>query len=311
MPADDFWAITSYFNPAGFQRRRDNFQRFRAALEAPLIVAEMSNSGRFEIAADDRTIVVRLSQADVMWQKESLLNVALDHLPTSAEYVAWLDCDVLFEDDDWREQARTCLGDFPLVQLFTDLHDLPPSGLREPLPALAGTSIAALNAQGAVLDSAYRPTETAQMRGSAFGLAWAARVGLMREHRFYDAMIIGGGDRSLASAALGSWKEAATLHKLMPARAAHYESWAARFYEAVRGNVGVLPGRIFHLWHGELVDRSYADRHSRFAKLPFDPAVDLVRDPGGLWKWSRERSDLTEFMAEYFASRREDGRAGA
>lgn len=71
MLTDDFWVITSYFNPAGYRRRFDNFNRFREALDAPLIVAEMSRSDQFEVVADDRTQVVRLPWADVMWQKES------------------------------------------------------------------------------------------------------------------------------------------------------------------------------------------------------------------------------------------------
>lgn len=308
---DDFWAITSYFNPAGYKRRPDNFRRFRAALDAPLIVAEMSNSGRFEVAADDRTMVVRLPQADVMWQKESLLNVALDHLPPSARYVAWLDCDVVFEDGDWRQKARERLSETPIVQLFTDYHDLPPSGALEPRAAPTGSSIAAMHARGTTPQLAFRPTENWQMRTGNCGLAWAARADLLREHRFYDAMVVGGGDRSLACAAFGRWEDAVSTHKLAPARAAHYEAWAKPFYQDVRGNVGVLPGRLFHLWHGEIADRRYAERHSRFAELPFDPAVDLARDASGLWRWARERLDISQFMTDYFASRREDGQVEA
>ena len=307
MLTDDFWVITSYFNPAGYRRRFDNFNRFRKALDAPLIVAEMSRSDQFEVVADDRTQVVRLPRADVMWQKESLLNVALDHLPPSAKYVAWLDCDVILEDRDWREAARRALAVFPLIQLFTDLYDLPPSGLMDPLPALTGRSVASLNARGAVPEVAYRPVEQSQLRGASFGLAWAARVELMREHRFYDAMIVGGGDRSFGAAALGRWAEAVWLHQLQPARAAHYEAWAKPFHQAVQGDIGALPGRLFHLWHGDIADRSYTERHVRFANFPFDPSVDLARDPNGLWKWAQPRADIAEFMEEYFASRHEDG----
>lgn len=307
MRTDDFWAITSYFNPAGYRRRADNFRRFRESLDAPLIVAEMSSSGRFEVPSDDRTIVVRLTEGDVMWQKEALLNVALDHLPASAKYVAWLDCDVVLEDGDWREEARRSLDHSALVQLFTELYDLPPSGVWDPLAERTGSSVVALRALGAGSCADPREQETNESRGTNYGLAWAARVDLMREHRFYDAAIIGGGDRTLICAALGCWEDAVSSLQLLPAQAAHYEAWAKPFYEAVRGNVGAIPGRIFHLWHGDIADRRYTERHSRLAALSFDPAVDLVRDTNGLWKWAPKRLDAAGFMAEYFASRHEDG----
>ena len=37
----------------------------------------------------------------LLWQKEALLNLALKHIPGHIQYIAWIDCDVLFEDDHW------------------------------------------------------------------------------------------------------------------------------------------------------------------------------------------------------------------
>lgn len=304
----DFWVITSYFNPARYRRRAENFRRFRDQLNAPLIVAEMSTSGTFEVPADNRTIVVRLKHFDVMWQKEALLNVALDNLPASAKNVAWLDCDVLFERSDWQNLARARLVQSPLAQLFTDLHDLPPSGALDLAPPRTGVSIAALQNSGKEPETAFRPSEAIHIRRSAFGLAWAGHVELMRKHRFYDAMIIGSGDRALACAALGRHIDAVASLKLSPARAAHYGAWAGPFHRAVQANVAVLPGCLFHLWHGEIADRSYVERHSRLAELTFDPAEDLIRDANGLWNWHSRRTDLAAMIEAYFASRYEDGR---
>lgn len=306
MGSDDFWAIASYFNPAGYHRRAENFRRFREVLDGPLIVAEWSGSGRFEVTADDRTTVVRLSQGDVMWQKEALLNVALDHLPSTARYVAWLDCDILFEDRDWREQARRALDKSPIAQLFTDLHDLSPDGGLRP-DAPAGISLAALHAEGVGPYARPGPAHAPGTRRIAYGFAWAARAQLLRRHRLYDAVVTGGGDRSIACAALGEWEQTALHQKLTPARTAHYVEWAKPFFQDIRGDVGVLPGRLFHLWHGEIANRGYGERHDRFAELMFDPSRDLVRDGGGLWKWAGQRPHLRQYMADYFAARREDG----
>ena len=48
---NDLWAITAYFNPFGYRRRRENYGLFRKNLEVPLLTVELgyvqrSNSTR-------------------------------------------------------------------------------------------------------------------------------------------------------------------------------------------------------------------------------------------------------------------------
>lgn len=43
VPCDDLWAVTTYYNPAGFRTKRANYERFAARLRAagiPLITIE-------------------------------------------------------------------------------------------------------------------------------------------------------------------------------------------------------------------------------------------------------------------------------
>jgi hypothetical protein len=182
MHVSDFCTITSFFNPAGYKRRLENFLRFREHLCAQLIVAEMSMDGTFVVPSDQRTKVIRVRGTDVMWHKESLLNLALDHVPLTVKYIAWLDCDVILERQDWLLGAKALLGRHSLVQLFTDLHDLPKEGALEPIPPRTGQGIASLITDGAPLETAFRPTKSLHMRQSSFGLAWAARADPLREH---------------------------------------------------------------------------------------------------------------------------------
>ena len=95
----NFWAITSYFNPVGYQRRLQNYRTFRQYLAVPLVTVELSFNGRFQLEHGDAEILVQIPSADIMWQKERLLNLALKYLPESCEKLAWLDCDIVFEDD--------------------------------------------------------------------------------------------------------------------------------------------------------------------------------------------------------------------
>ena len=120
------WGVTAYFNPAGYQSRLDNYRSFRKRLNTPLVAVEMSPDGRFELRCDDADIVVQLAGGDVLWQKERLLNVALLHLPKDCDIVAWLDCDILFSDDNWPARARAALDSYCMVQLFDEVCDLSP-----------------------------------------------------------------------------------------------------------------------------------------------------------------------------------------
>jgi len=308
---DRLWAITSYFNPMAYDRRRQNYEIFRSSLAVPLIVVELSNSEHYELRGDAADIVVRATSKSVLWQKERLLNVALQHLPAHVEYVAWLDCDVIFERQDWHVAAVSGLRQRPLIQLFASRGDLP----REQ-SARSDQSTEVVWAIDSVAKYASMASRSAQGPAStdagstlkgAFGLAWAARRELLDEHGLYDGMVMGSGDVAMVCAAFGIIGAAIEGIRLNEAQYQHYESWAAAFHRDVAGDVGYIEGRAFHLWHGERLHRHYARRHVEFARMAFDPRVDLRVNETGAFEWADERADLNRFAVEYFRSRLEDG----
>lgn len=88
-------------------------------------------------------------------------------------------------------------------------------------------------------------------------------------------------------------------------RFAHYLAWARPYHEAAGGRVASIPGRIFHLWHGDLEDRQYERRMDRLRD--FDPATDIAVDRGGGWRWRSPKPELHAAVRAYFDLRREDG----
>jgi hypothetical protein len=85
----------------------------------------------------------------------------------------------------------------------------------------------------------------------------------------------------------------------------HYLQWARPFFESVSGKVEYIEGRVFHLWHGDLRLRRYAERHSYLET--FDPFTDIALDGSGCWRWSSDKPDMHRLVREYFRSRSEDG----
>src|SRR5262249_8316270 len=124
--AGNLWAITSYFNPIGYHRRLENYHTFRQYLTVPLVTVELAFNGAFQLHSGDADILMQFRGGDVLWQKERLLNLALKSLPASCEKVAWLDCDVVFENKDWAARTNQALDDFGLLHLFHECYHLPP-----------------------------------------------------------------------------------------------------------------------------------------------------------------------------------------
>jgi hypothetical protein len=303
----DLWAITSYFNPIGYRTRHLNYRVFRERLGVPLLTVELAFGSRFDLGPADATALIQLESDQVMWQKERLLNLAEERLPASCRKVVWIDCDVLFERDDWAWLTSRALDHHVLVQPYTAVFDLGRgSHLDQPLepqsiwtrPSMAAQFGAGKVHAGQILTNmvgVYSP-----------GHVWAIRRDVLRQTGLYDAFIVGGADNLIAQAAAGAHEDLVRIYGLTPPHARHALAWAARFHRHVDG-MGVVPGHLFHLWHGELGDRMYAERHRILLESGFDPDRDIAVDAGGCWRWSSDKPRLHAAVRAYFERRKEDG----
>jgi hypothetical protein len=306
------WAVTCYFNPAGWQRRLCTYHAFRRALGVPLLTIELGFNGRLDLSNDDASQLIQIPDGDVLWQKERLLNLAIGALPQSCDAVAWLDCDVLFERTDWPIRTLEALDNTPLIQLFRQVHYLG----QEWLPGTSLTdavirtrpSIAAGVADGLpVRDCLVHPSPDQRPGTYANGMAWAARRTLLDRHGLFDASIIGGGDRAISCAAFGCFEHVFDWHALNASQRAYYLRWAEAFHADCGGRVGVIDGDIHHLWHGKATNRGLGSRHGGLARHGFDPFTDIAIDANGCWRWASDKPALHRYLRDYFGSRREDG----
>jgi hypothetical protein len=311
MHSDELWAITSYFNPVGYVSRFQNYQAFRKHLAVPLLTVELSFNGEFELTPQDADILVQIRGTHVMWQKERLINVGIEQIPATCAKIAWLDCDIVFGSHEWVGKTVRALDEFSLVHLFQERHDLKRDSKPAQLSSWANPStsesvvhkIVRKEAVPEDLWSANAPLE----RRTTAGLAWASRRDVLLKHGLYDACVLGSGDRAILCAALGEFSCGARALRMNPKRIEHYSSWAQPYYETVRGRVGFVSGRLYHLWHGEMGDRQYDMRHRRFAKFDFDPFTDISLTGSGCWRWNSDKAELHAFVRTYFESRHEDG----
>lgn len=305
-PVDDLWLVTAYFNPAGYRRKRTNYETFRERVVGSglrLVTIECTFGNRpFMLPPHETVMQVRADH--VMWHKERLLNVVLRRLPDECAKVAWIDCDVLFENPAWAVETSRLLDSALIVQPFSVAIRLPKDcetyrdegDVRPSMAAVLGSDARA------ALEGDYAA------HGDT-GMAWAARRSLLGRHGLYDACIIGGGDHLIAHAACGAWT-APCLPRLLgngQGYGAHFMRWGERFHREVRGSIAAVPGSVLHLWHGEAEHRRYVERHERLHAFSFDPERDLQIGASGCWQWASDKPDLHAWVAEYFRRRREDG----
>jgi len=304
-----FWAITCYFNPVGYHRRLENYRMFRQRLKVPLVAVELSFDDKFQLTPGDAEVLVQVHSSSILWQKERLLNVALKSLPDGCDKVAWLDCDILFEKDDWVERASRALDEFALLHLFHERNELPmdfTSDTPEWKSCLKSRSVVHTMALGETT-AQEASLSGGPLKGLTSGLAWASHGDVLDQHGFYDACIVGSGDKAILSAALGTFDDFARTREMNLRSTEHYQAWAKPYFERVRGRIGYLLGGIFHLWHGDLHNRRNLERHRLFAQFNFDPYTDIALDPNGCWRWNSDKTEMHTFVKNYFESRKEDG----
>lgn len=305
-PADDLWVVTPYFNPSRYRSRADNYAVFRAAIERGglrLLTIECA-FGDAAFVLPPAPDVIQVRSTHVLWQKERLLNIAIGMLPAACTKVAWVDCDTLFENPDWAAETARRLDRYPVVQPFEHAVRLP-RGHRTPepdMPAWRGF------AAGQVADSQSLAAGDYRRHGET-GLAWAARRDFLAGCGLYDACVVGGGDHVMAHALCGDWASACIdrLIGLHTPHLTHLRGWGERVHARVRGALGFVPGAVWHLWHGEPVDRLYTTRHTALMQCGFDPATDIRIGDSGCWEWASAKPEMHRMVAEYFVARQEDG----
>jgi hypothetical protein len=302
----ELWAVTSYFNPSGYQTKLQNFLRFKDGLAGSgvqlLTIECVFGDTPFSLPPAENLLQIR--SKDTMWQKERLLNVALTHLPPECTKVAWLDCDILFENESWALQTAKALNDYPIVQPFDNIVRLPKGHSNYLGEGHVWSGFGAV----------YRNQPQLLTEGDFdahghTGFAWAARRDLLTECGIYDASLAGGADHLMAHAFCGDW-DSSCIEVMVDKNSKafdHFAEWANHIYGHVRGRITAIPGRIDHLWHGDTVDRRYYERHSEFKSFDFDPKTDIRIGDSGCWEWNSAKAKLHQWAILYFEQRKEDG----
>lgn len=297
---DRIAVVTCHFNPCGYRTPRENYERFAAgmaAVGARLHTVELAfDDDPFDLA--DAWLRVRgTRERHLLWQKERLLNLAIQALPNEIAAVCWIDADVIFENPRWLKQAAVALNEDQVIQLFDASQWTDACGDVTWERRSAGWAWK------------HKPADHANGNESHTGFAWAGRADWLRKYGLYDRHITGGGDSFM----LPAFTEAPIWHMSItsPEMRADFENWSRSVYSVIGGRFGYVRGKLRHLFHGSRSNRQYVERWTFLRDQGYDPTRHVRVDDTGLLAWTdearRERPDMVRWVADYFALRREDG----
>lgn len=85
-----------------------------------------------------------------------------------------------------------------------------------------------------------------------------------------------------------------------------YLRWATDFHRDFR-SIGVVEGELYHLWHGDLLQRGYQRRKAILVDHGYDPLTDIAIEEQGCWRWSSHKPEMHKQVRDYFNARDEDG----
>lgn len=275
--------VTSFFNPCKYKSLRNNVYSFvngLGKLSERLTLVALEFDKEDTLKGLDYYFVEGSKPKNLLWQKECLLNIAIQNLPKEYNAVAWVDADILFDNQKWITDAEKALQTHQVVQLFNRCTYLKKDGSSD------------FTRDGIV--ARYN-------NGSAWGMAWAARREIVQDG-LLDWAINGSGDAWMADA----WFNKRTRHYgYSEGMIRSYIPWMRKQRSLVTQPVGYIHHTIRHLYHGTFKNRNYQYRNQLLVDHRFDPATDLIKE-NEIYAWRNPKSPLAAQLMKWFKDRKED-----
>lgn len=234
-----------------------------------------------------------------IWAKESMINLGVKNLlPSNWKYMAWIDCDVFFDDPEWAVKTIHALQKSHVVQPWQDCIDLGPHG------TIMETHSSFCSIVGRGQRRQKKPGEPYKFGHPGFAWAcdryfWENTGGLL------DFAILGSADHHMATALVN--EVYTSMHdKMSSGFKRRCEDWQRKAYRVTQGRVGYVKGLIRHGFHGPKKRRYYRERWQILVDHGYDPDKHLHYDEQGLIQLTPEINQLEDSIRAYNLSRCED-----
>ena len=276
----------------------------------------------YEIVYDNREpeiegsiVIPACSEKNCMWQKESILNLAIEKADPNKKYFAWIDHDECFSSPTWLDETITMIKNgIDFVHLFRKNYYL-----DKTFSVLNHVHSRAYTYKTGSSDNEKETHNTA----GAPGLGWAATLKPLKEITPLPNTLVGSGDEFLAEGVMRStnWDGSFTqmgislaeheIHtqnieyaKQMQKQVGEWVNMAMNKYF----NSAYCDTKTYHLYHGHLHKRQYDTRYNIFKQGKINPEQDIFVNDNGLLEF-RETVDIkkaSKVLKAFFLARGDD-----
>jgi len=285
--------VLVYFNPNKYISRKANFECMIKELicypvSEIVMVSPKNTKPELTIPDDSRIKIIEVETQSVFFMKESLQNKGWKESNKENPYILFLDTDIVYETE-WIDKLIKSLEKNDIVQAW---H-------KATLLNRYNTIMTTEDSWVSLFKTKPKSQEVTSFKAHT-GFAWAFRRDFLESIGDLNMYcVIGSGDQILARAILNT--EIQPRHMYMKNA---YEKFTKKVQNALKKGVGFLEGvHIRHLYHGEISDRKYYERHIYLNEIGFDESELCIKDDMVHFKDSLK---WNSHFSKYFSERNED-----
>jgi hypothetical protein len=280
--------ITCFYNFYNCKLQEQNLHRFIKHINSfniPVYGVELILPGQAAATINYKNWKqITVTESNIMWQKEVLLNLAEKEVPEEYTVIAWLDADIQIENKKWVDDFYFQLEFCDFVQLFDEAYWL--------------------DADNEIERSATTVVNHDPDTWSGHpGFAWGCKRSTWREiGGLYERCFSGGGDR--VTAAVFTNKERVLYHKLnqyIGSNNVPFFTWYGKLKNCVAGNI---KGNVYHEFHGSSAGRQYKTR-KKYTPI-INGYTDILKSENGILTWRPGMSSVViDHFKDYFINRQD------
>jgi hypothetical protein len=288
---DKLHVVTMYAHSESRLKHYERFADFVERSGAILYTVEVSHTTVFYVtsACNPRHLQL-LTICPQIWHKERAINLAIGSIvPPTAEYIAWMDADIILCNPDWVKTAVHLLKRrWRVIHMFSHTQDLGPAW--QPVGEMQ---------EGYVYR--YVNGRCIEHGHEISGLGWAARRSVLINMPLLDWAISSGADSIMACAFFGKNQTDMLYHTLGYHKA--LSKWQNTANKIVGEQVGYVQGLALHSWHGPRDGRGYKQVERILLDDEFNPDTDIKLSGSGLYTFTGNNKKLEKDMMDWYLNR--------
>jgi hypothetical protein len=286
-------------NKLGWESRYRNYSIFRnhiynitSKYAVALFTAEIAfKDSPFVVTSPDNAHHLQLKTDCEIWGREAALNLLIQRLPESAEYICWTDPDQIWLNPNWAEDTIKLLHRYDAVQMFSHSQDLDANFM--PLEERVESYIYSY------IQLERNWSQLASLNEKIVGGPWAIRKSVLSQIGMLpDWAITASADLGITMGLLGHVEVSFEKGYTAP-YCNKWRVWGNRAYSVIRGNIGYLPGTIIHYFHGHRKNREYTSGRQLLVDHTFNPSIDIIKDWQGLYRFTGANPKLQDAIRVY------------